>query len=118
MKNTIKTTGQWWREKWELNYSDILTRLIQDAGRYCDNYASDLFVIWKYCVEEKLLSANLESFTVIFGFYETGVEHECSYEPDRSPVTKQIKENRYYYRKVETLKVTIDGDNITMELEV
>ena len=118
MKNTIKTTGQWWREKWELNYSDILTRLIQDAGRYCDNYASDLFIIWKYCVEEKLLSANLESYTVTFGFYDTGVEHECSYEPDKQPITEILKRDRHYYRKVDTLKVIVNEDNITMELEV
>ena len=42
----IEATGSWndYRECWDINTSDILTKLIQAAGRLCDRYASDLFI--------------------------------------------------------------------------
>lgn len=35
------------REKggWRINYSSILSKLIQEAGRWCEHYASDLFIL-------------------------------------------------------------------------
>ena len=46
---TITATGSYnlLEGKWEINTSFILTRLIQEAGRWCESFASDLFVQWK-----------------------------------------------------------------------
>lgn len=33
-------------EKYDINLSSILTKLIQDAGRFCDQFASDLIIEW------------------------------------------------------------------------
>ena len=103
--------------QWDLNYSDILTKLIQYTGRYCESYASDLFIIWKYCVEDKLKNPDLESYAIWFGFREMGVDHDVSTDEDRIVVRKHLKENSYYYRKVAKLIVAIEGDTIAMELK-
>lgn len=58
----------------ELNYSGILTRLIQEAGRWCRRYASDLFIDWR-SIDKKLEDGTLESGTYLFGFREDGVDH-------------------------------------------
>ena len=58
----------------EINYSSILTRLIQEAGRYCEDFASDLFIDWKI-IDDALLQGNIESETKLFGFRQYGVDH-------------------------------------------
>lgn len=118
----MKAKGSWgvplfdYIPMWRLNYSSILTQLIQYAGRFCESYASDLFIIWKYCVEDKLKDYNLESYSVTFGFRDSGVDHDVSTDTEKIVVAKHMKENIYYYRKVTKLEITIDGNNITMEL--
>ena len=102
--------------KWDINYSDILTQLIQWAGRFCDNYASDLYMIWKYSVDKKLDNKELESYSLLFGFRESGVDHQILEDPDYTVVEEHIKENCYYYRKVARLDVIINGGKIEMEL--
>ena len=118
----IKETGEWSTPlfekemKWNINYSSILTKLIQYAGRYCESFASDLFIIWQYCVENKLSDPNLENYILTFGFKEMGVDHELSNDPERQPVTRNSKENSYYYRKIANLEITINGGKIEMLL--
>ncbi len=53
MESVMKeATGEWSNdifsgEKcWNINYSDILTFLIQKAGTICKYHASDLFISW------------------------------------------------------------------------
>lgn len=64
--------------KYSVNYSSILSRLIQEAGRYCEEYASDLFIDW----ESVLLyidGASCESESekmFLFGFRKYGVDHD------------------------------------------
>ena len=60
-----------------INYSGILTRLIQEAGTITANYASDLFVSWEGFIkkaEEKMNSQNDFEITTFFGFRENGVD--------------------------------------------
>ena len=117
-----EANGRWgvplfdYQPMWDINYSDILTELIQYAGRYCEHYASDLFIIWKYCVEDKLKDRDLESFSITFGFREFGVDQDISTDTERIVVAKNLKNNSYYYRKVAKLDITIDGSNIKMQL--
>lgn len=122
----ITETGTWSRSifgtemEWNINYSSILTKLIQDAGRYCEAWASDLFSIWKYDVDNRLQNRDTQSFTIKFGFRDMGVDYDDSLDTEREYkiVETHYKTNYYYYRKIDTLTVTIDGDKITMELEV
>ena len=60
--------------KQNVNYSDILTKLIQDAGRICDSYASDLFIHWRYLIEDKMENNELTACTFQIGFRQSGVE--------------------------------------------
>ena len=67
----IKTEGYVYQGKTEINMSSIYTKLIQEAGRYCDFYASDLlFDIDK--IHELIQSG--ESGTVYIGFRDSGVD--------------------------------------------
>ena len=118
-----EANGRWgvplfdYQPMWDINYSDILTELIQYAGRYCEHYASDLFIIWKYNVEDKLKDHDLKSYSVMFGFRESGVDHDVSTDTDRIVVERHLKDNIYYYRKVVKLEIEIVGDTITMKLK-
>lgn len=62
------------KRKQDVNYSDILTKLIQDAGRICDSYASDLFIHWRYLIEDKMENNELTACTFQIGFRQSGVE--------------------------------------------
>ena len=110
LSGTITETGSYnpLEGKWEINYSSILTRLIQEAGRWCEHYASDLFILWKYNVEQKLDNGTLETGTLMFAMYNSGVHHKAWYENHK---------NEYnYYRAVWFLDVVTDEGKITMTL--
>ena len=49
LNGTIRENGSYSpsKGKWEINYSSILTKLIQEAGRWTERYASDLFLGWR-----------------------------------------------------------------------
>lgn len=62
-------------EKYCINYSSILTRLIQEAGKHCNSYASDLFVSWELIVKE-FKNIEYKGGRYLFGFRDTGVDHD------------------------------------------
>ena len=110
LSGTITETGSYnpLEGKWEINYSSILTRLIQEAGRWCESYASDLFVQWKYKIDQKLDDGTLYTNTFVFAFRDSGVDHEEWYENHK---------NEYnYYRAVWFLDVVVDEGKIKMTL--
>ena len=110
LSGTITETGSYnpLEGKWEINYSSILTRLIQEAGRWCEHYASDLFVQWKYEIEQKLDNGTLETDTFVFAMYNSGVHHKAWYE--------NHKNEHNYYRAVWFLDVVTDEGKIKMTL--
>ncbi len=60
-----------------INYSGVLTKLIQEAGTVTANYASDLFISWECFLKEaekKMESQNDFEITTFFGFRENGVD--------------------------------------------
>lgn len=67
-----------------INYSSILTKLIQVAGRLVDAYASDLFITWNAVVRDLDFScekvfyqkgdAEVYQSAKLFGFREMGVD--------------------------------------------
>lgn len=60
--------------KFDINYSSILTILIQAAGRICRCYASDLFISWS-SLEKELNNPEYEGGKYLFGMREMGVDH-------------------------------------------
>ena len=57
----------------EINYTSIITKLIQEAGKYCNSYASDL-VLDLNSLEEKMRDFSLETGSILFGFRDLGVD--------------------------------------------
>ena len=110
ISGTITETGSYnpLEGKWEINYSSILTRLIQEAGRWCESYASDLFVQWKYKIDQKLDNGTLYTDTFVFAFRDSGVDSEEWYE--------NHKNEHNYYRAVWFLDVVTDEGKIKMTL--
>lgn len=86
-----------------INTSDILSRLIQHAGRYCEHYASDIVSVWN-SIERAVstLEWNKVAHTVI-GFRDMGVDTD-----DDVYVLTAI--NPYYYRKIVAIDADCDGD--------
>lgn len=101
--------------EWSINYSDILTALIQMAGSYVDRYASDLFIIWKYDVEKWMREHDWKGDIIRFGFRDFGVDNYCN-SKESNPLWAGNKYGNYYYRRIVKLEIKIEGDRIIMEL--
>ncbi len=73
----LKADGRWspTEGEWSLNYSSILTELIQQAGRWCEHYASDLFIDWM-TIDRCLKNRDVENRSFLFGFRQIGVDHD------------------------------------------
>lgn len=108
IKGTITETGSLQYGKWEINYSSIITKLIQEAGRWCEHYASDLFVLWDCNIETPLREKTISTKTFVFAFRESGVDGNCWYE--------NHKDEPNYYRAVWFLNVIVDEGKLTMTL--
>lgn len=116
---TIEETGRFNRNamKYEINDSSILTKLIQEAGRWCEHYASDLFLNWQEVQRflENAVPGEHEVF--LFGFRQMGVDHD-------SFVINRFNEMDYYakgeYRSLWRLNITTTpldiGDKVIMRL--
>lgn len=116
--NVISSCGEWrerlfegtYEGRYEVNCTSILTKLIQEAGRFCLHYASDLFICWK--AFEKTLEeyANNEESAFFFGFREDGVD-------DAESITSTPLGRRpYYYRSIYAVVVQKDGTRIKLTL--
>ena len=95
----------------DINYSSILTKLIQECGRLCESYASDLFIDWNSIVQ-KLKDKTMETSTHLFGIREMGVDHNEFVLMRYNNYTHA----RHEYRKIYRLNIIIDDDLIRMEL--
>lgn len=93
--------------KWSINTSFILTKLIQEAGKWCEYHASDLFIFWS-SIEEKLKNGTLESGEYVFAMTKDGVDHRTYY------ILHEKKMN--YYRAVWFLDVKVSEDGRNMEM--
>ena len=96
----------------DLNYSSILTKLIQECGRLCESYASDLFITWNEIVD-KLKEKTMETSTYLFGIREMGVDHNdfvlMRYNHEGCCAKQE-------YRKIYRLDVLVDDDLTKMKL--
>ena len=127
MKTVIEeATGNWSKDSfsskecWNINYSSILTFLIQKAGKICKRYASDLFASWS-SLEDEMKQDGLEynGGKYLFGFRESGVDHNVyvlsrlnNYGAER--LEKDIKE--LYLLEVSIDKESLPWCEIRMQL--
>lgn len=91
-----------------INTSSILTKLIQEAGRWCENYASDLFWDWKE-IEEVLCDRDVETCNYLFGFRRSGVDGQRA-------VLQQKNYLSYEYRSLWNLQIVCDDEDVDMWL--
>lgn len=109
---TITATGQVSDTgKVEINYSFHLTKLIQEAGRWCRYYASDLFLWWNSML--KALVADRSSASYLFGFRESGVD-------SADEIIRQYQSAGYLmrdrYRAIWRLDVEVNKDGRRVEM--
>ena len=99
--------------RYEINYSSILTRLIQEAGRFCESFASDLFIDWQNVVNTINEQDGEFESVFLFGFRQHGVDHD-------NFIFSRYKSEGIYaranYRSMWRLDVSADGKDITMKL--
>ena len=95
-----------------INYSSILTKLIQECGRLCESYASDLFITWNSIVR-KLKEKTMDTSAYLFGIREMGVDHN---EFVLSRYNNSGCYAKHEYRKIYRLDVIVEGDSIRMRL--
>lgn len=98
--------------KWEINYSNILTKLIQAAGSTCESYASDLFIDWPSVVTE-INQNKAEEINFLFGFRDSGIDYR-SYTSQSSRRTLPLVAKEY--KKVYLLNATKMKDKIYLRL--
>lgn len=95
------------------NMSSILTELIHEVGRLCDNYASDLFIWWE-SVENYMAQCKWESRAFFFGLRKMGVD-------DKSYIANRLynSDNLSEYREVLILRFELEAGtnryNITLD---
>ena len=93
--------------KWSINDSSILTKLIQETGRFAERFASDLFIDWRD-VEHFIATGDTESKTWFFGIRECGVDHD-SFINSRMANSKQYW--KYEYRKIYRLDAFVKEED-------
>ena len=110
----IESDGYWnsYSRKWDINYSAILSRLIIEAGKFCECFASDLYIDWRV-IETELENIDYCGGSYLFGFRQNGVDHNnfvfSRYKNDG-------KFAQYQYRSMWRLDITTEDDKITMKL--
>lgn len=110
IKNTYSTTtGRWDGERWNINYSTELSKLIKEAGTYCRYYASDLFISWSIICEE-LRNDEYEGGVYVFGFRDMGVDHKEFVEIRARQKALEI------YKSLWVLEISVVDDQIKMIL--
>lgn len=109
LNGTVRANGYRTSDgRFEINTSDILTKLIKLAAKHCDSYASDLFVQWKYNVEKVLETGEMQTQYFVFAFRDGGIDHKEWWELH--------KDDPHYYKEVWFLSVIVDETKITMDL--
>ena len=85
------------------NLSRILTKLIQETGRLCDSFASDLFIDWSIFMEKVEKKELTDGEKFVFGLREYGVDH--------LDWVRQNIDKPNYYRAVYIIDVTVEERN-------
>lgn len=111
----IVEEGEIYQGRTNINISSILTKLIQEAGRWCKDYASDLFISWAG-IQTQIDNATLKPDSYLFGFREYGVDHNqfilSKYQTSGSIIAS------YEYRAIWRLDIELsDSDYYTKKVK-
>ena len=98
----------------DTNYSSVLSRLIQDTGRFCLHYASDLFIQWdtalSFLNQISVWGGGSNEIGFVFGIREYGVD-------DAGTVASNLEKGlHYYYRAFYVLETGRKNGTVYMEL--
>ena len=102
--------------KYDINWSEIMSALIKEAGAKCDRYASDVYIELK-SIDEELSSGAINCPIRIFGFRDSGVDGNAY-------VTARLESPEVYgtdcYKSIWMLKTSFSDETfkelITMDL--
>ena len=99
--------------RYEINYSGILSTLIGEAGRFCEAFASDLFIDWSFVVDYIKNASENARMSYLFGFRQYGVDH-AEYVLNR--YNNEQGYAKHNYRSLWRLDVVTEGKEIKMTL--
>ena len=99
--------------RFDVNYSGILSQLIQEAGRYCESFASDLFIDWESVRDYIEEAEDEDAHTFLFGFRQRGVDGASFIFSRYESEGDYAKSN---YRSLWRLDITTSGGDMTLEL--
>lgn len=116
--NCTKTVYGSWNENrkcFEINYSDILTKLIQETGRWCEKYASDLFIDWEYLLKA-MEKPDFIGGQWIFAMRADGVDN---YQTAKIRITEPCYGyNSDFYRAIWGLDIDINQSEKSMKMSL
>lgn len=96
-----------------INTCSVLTRIIQETGRFCERFASDMFITWQSV--EKLYNGRMdidcpETYYETFAIRRNGVDGNtflmCRLKDSRFPNHPYVHPEQEY-RRILGLKITI-----------
>lgn len=108
--------GAWNGRRYDINTSSILTRLIQEAGRVCKYYASDLFYEWRE-VEKSLEKLGDGEEEFVFGFHTNGVHDKNDLANMARDKGGTVSPGNSHLYSIYVLTVIKDGRDIKMVLK-
>lgn len=114
----IEASGHWstYSNAFDFNDSSILTKLIQETGRLCDSYASDLFIEYKYLMKRmEEAGYNYTGEVCLFGLRDMGVDGNSFIE---SRLTQNPHYGIYEYRAIYRLAITVTEEDYNVDYGV
>ena len=107
----IEKTGHYYADHLEINTSSILTRLIQEAGRWCERFASDIVLEWNFAYRDMCQLKPGETESRLLGFRESGVDGTdfvlLQFGMDDAKAS-------HYYRKLYRFDMTREQDDLRL----
>lgn len=99
-----------------INYSDILSRLIVEAGTVCKHYASDLFISWDSLLKDlSNVQGRFAEINRFFGFRENGVDNGENIDAVLSSPETYGKNP---YKSIFKITVTMDRKNERLVMDL
>lgn len=119
----IEETGCWQHNMfgklcYDINYSNILTKLIQLAGINCKHYASDLFISWESLLKEmEEKGVDFAGGKYLFGFRESGVDHNSYVLNTFNPYGYITSNPQKHYKELYLLEIKVEkAEEMVMRL--
>ena len=114
INESMKAEGRFRYGEYNVNYSEILSELIYATARFCENYASDLFISWEPVANTLRHLHTTEVLGFVFGIRENGVDGA---EFVRGRLENPGCYGSNVYRAIYQLTATFDDDeNVTLKL--